>query len=193
MELPLTSEAQRWRRKWLAAHTEKLGPTHAPPTGAAAIMNLLTAFCRPPQSSNGWFRSPNRPNRCAGCSARPLPNCDGAEPRRSADQREREAAYPGGKGEVCKTLIRRFEPGRRLRKIARSGQMPPRRSASNFNGTNANLPAAESEDEIIMTLMAAAAFLHVHPSTVYRLLGCQQIPAFKVASDWRFTKSGLIH
>jgi excisionase family DNA binding protein len=71
--------------------------------------------------------------------------------------------------------------------------MPPRRSASNFNGTNANLPAAESEDEIIMTLMAAAAFLHVHPSTVYRLLRCQQIPAFKVASDWRFTKSGLIH
>jgi hypothetical protein len=56
MKSPLTSEAQRRRQEWPAAHTEQLGPTHAPPTGAAAIMNLLTAFCPAPQSSNGFDR-----------------------------------------------------------------------------------------------------------------------------------------
>ncbi len=38
----------------------------------------------------------------------------------------------------------------------------------------------------IMTLQEVAAYLRVHPSTVYRLLRKQGFPGFKVGSDWRF-------
>jgi excisionase family DNA binding protein len=38
----------------------------------------------------------------------------------------------------------------------------------------------------VLPLEDAAQFLHVHPSTIYRLLKSRQIPAFKVGSDWRF-------
>ena len=37
-----------------------------------------------------------------------------------------------------------------------------------------------------MTLEEVAAYLRVHPSTIYRLLKKNKIPAFKVGSDWRF-------
>jgi excisionase family DNA binding protein len=38
----------------------------------------------------------------------------------------------------------------------------------------------------VMTLREVSAYLHVHPSTVYRLLKHNQIPAFHMGSDWRF-------
>jgi excisionase family DNA binding protein len=37
-----------------------------------------------------------------------------------------------------------------------------------------------------MTLEKVASYLRVHPSSIYRLLKMQQLPAFKVGSDWRF-------
>jgi len=37
-----------------------------------------------------------------------------------------------------------------------------------------------------MTLREVSAYLHVHPSTIYRLLKHNQIPAFHIGSDWRF-------
>jgi excisionase family DNA binding protein len=43
----------------------------------------------------------------------------------------------------------------------------------------------------VMTLDEVAQFLHVHPSTVYRLLKGRSIPAFKVGSDWRFNKESI--
>lgn len=43
----------------------------------------------------------------------------------------------------------------------------------------------DRENEI-MTLDQVADYLHVHPSTVYRLLKRRSLPAFKVGSDWRF-------
>jgi len=43
----------------------------------------------------------------------------------------------------------------------------------------------------VMTLDEVALFLHVHPSTVYRLLKGRSIPAFKVGSDWRFNKESI--
>jgi len=43
----------------------------------------------------------------------------------------------------------------------------------------------------VMTLDEVAEFLHVHPSTVYRLLRGRSIPAFKVGSDWRFNKESI--
>ena len=42
-----------------------------------------------------------------------------------------EAPYPSGKGAVCKTAMRRFEPARRLQtKLARSGGAMERSSSS---------------------------------------------------------------
>jgi excisionase family DNA binding protein len=38
----------------------------------------------------------------------------------------------------------------------------------------------------VMTIREVSAYLHVHPSTIYRLLKQNQIPAFHIGSDWRF-------
>jgi excisionase family DNA binding protein len=38
----------------------------------------------------------------------------------------------------------------------------------------------------VMTVHEVAAYLRVHPSTIYRLLKHNQIPAFHMGSDWRF-------
>jgi excisionase family DNA binding protein len=37
-----------------------------------------------------------------------------------------------------------------------------------------------------MTLKEVSDYLHVHPSTIYRLLKRGEIPAFRIGSDWRF-------
>ena len=38
----------------------------------------------------------------------------------------------------------------------------------------------------VMTVREVSAYLRVHPTTIYRLLKHDQIPAFHVGSDWRF-------
>jgi excisionase family DNA binding protein len=38
----------------------------------------------------------------------------------------------------------------------------------------------------VMTLREVADYLHVHPSTVYRLLKRGQIPGFRIDREWRF-------
>jgi excisionase family DNA binding protein len=38
----------------------------------------------------------------------------------------------------------------------------------------------------VMTVREVAAYLSVHPSTIYRLLRQNQIPAFRIGGDWRF-------
>ena len=43
----------------------------------------------------------------------------------------------------------------------------------------------------VLTLEEVAQFLRIHPSTVYRLLRKQTIPAFKVGSDWRFNQESV--
>ena len=43
----------------------------------------------------------------------------------------------------------------------------------------------------VMTLEEVAAYLRVHQSTVYRLLKAQNIPAFKLGSDWRFNQESI--
>jgi len=43
----------------------------------------------------------------------------------------------------------------------------------------------------VMRLEEVADYLRVHPSTIYRLLKKQQIPAFKVGSDWRFNLESI--
>ena len=38
----------------------------------------------------------------------------------------------------------------------------------------------------VWTVDEVAAYLRLHPGTVYRLIGRGQLPAFKVGNDWRF-------
>ena len=38
----------------------------------------------------------------------------------------------------------------------------------------------------VMTVREVSAYLHVHRSTIYKLLKQHQIPAFQMGSDWRF-------
>jgi excisionase family DNA binding protein len=38
----------------------------------------------------------------------------------------------------------------------------------------------------VMTVRGISAYLRVHPSTIYKLLKGNGIPAFRVGSDWRF-------
>lgn len=37
-----------------------------------------------------------------------------------------------------------------------------------------------------MTVEEVSEYLHVHPSTIYRLIKRRKIPAFRIGSDWRF-------
>jgi excisionase family DNA binding protein len=38
----------------------------------------------------------------------------------------------------------------------------------------------------VMTVRDLSAYLHVHPSTIYKLLKRHEIPAFHLGGDWRF-------
>jgi excisionase family DNA binding protein len=43
----------------------------------------------------------------------------------------------------------------------------------------------------VMTVREVSAYLRVHPSTIYRLLKHNQIPAFHMGSDWRFNVESI--
>jgi excisionase family DNA binding protein len=43
----------------------------------------------------------------------------------------------------------------------------------------------------VMTIREAAAFLHCHTSTLYRLAKSGRIPAFRLGGSWRFTLEAL--
>ena len=45
--------------------------------------------------------------------------------------------------------------------------------------------------DTIMTMDEVCEFLRVHKSTVYRMLKRGLMPAFKVGSDWRFSRARL--
>jgi len=38
----------------------------------------------------------------------------------------------------------------------------------------------------VVTVKELAAYLRVHPSTIYKLLRLHELPGFRVASEWRF-------
>ena len=39
----------------------------------------------------------------------------------------------------------------------------------------------------VMTVREVSSYLQIHPTTLYRLLKSNQIPAFRIGSDWRFS------
>jgi excisionase family DNA binding protein len=43
----------------------------------------------------------------------------------------------------------------------------------------------------MLTVTETAVYLRVHPSTIYRLLKREALPAFKVGRDWRFDRSRI--
>ena len=43
----------------------------------------------------------------------------------------------------------------------------------------------------VLRLEEVAEFLRVHPTTIYRLLRTDKIPAFKVGSEWRFNQESV--
>ena len=43
----------------------------------------------------------------------------------------------------------------------------------------------------VLTAGEVADFLHIHTSTVYRLLKNRRIPAFRMGSDWRFNQESI--
>lgn len=46
-------------------------------------------------------------------------------------------------------------------------------------------------DERVMTVEEVAAYLHCHKGTIYKLLKERKLPAFRVGSDWRFSRSSV--
>jgi excisionase family DNA binding protein len=43
----------------------------------------------------------------------------------------------------------------------------------------------------VLTVPEVAEYLHLSPSTIYKLLKRREIPAFKIGSDWRFNISHI--
>ncbi len=43
----------------------------------------------------------------------------------------------------------------------------------------------------VLTVNELAEYLRVHRSTLYRLLKKQQLPAFRIGSDWRFNVEAI--
>jgi len=56
---------------------------------------------------------------------------------------------------------------------------------------NPNYALDSSKKPSLLTLENVAEYLHVHPSTIYRLLKKKQLPAFKVGRDWRFNRESI--
>ncbi len=42
------------------------------------------------------------------------------------------------------------------------------------------------ENPKVLTLAEVGVYLHVHPSTIHRLLRQGKLPGFRIGSDWRF-------
>jgi len=53
------------------------------------------------------------------------------------------------------------------------------------------IPDSKNEVASIMTVEDVAAYLRLHPSTIYRLVKMKQLPAFKLGSDWRFNRESI--
>jgi excisionase family DNA binding protein len=58
------------------------------------------------------------------------------------------------------------------------------------NASDSDKPATTLRDQYL-TVHEVAAALKVHHTTIYRMLKKREIPAFRVGSDWRFSKHAI--
>jgi excisionase family DNA binding protein len=56
----------------------------------------------------------------------------------------------------------------------------------NMKGKDAARSPLYAEPSRLMTVRDLSEYLHVHISTIYRMLKQHEIPAFRIGSDWRF-------
>ena len=49
----------------------------------------------------------------------------------------------------------------------------------------------KKSDRKIMTVGELAAYLRVHPSTIYNLLKRGELPGFRIGTDWRFDREQI--
>jgi excisionase family DNA binding protein len=47
-------------------------------------------------------------------------------------------------------------------------------------------------DDEILTVKEVGEILRINPSTVYKLVKEGRIPAFKIGTDWRVRKAGIV-
>jgi excisionase family DNA binding protein len=66
-----------------------------------------------------------------------------------------------------------------------------RRGEMNNRLTEQEIPTLDGMTARVMTVQDVSAYLRVHPSTVYRLLKRNELPAFRVGSDWRFNVEAI--
>lgn len=43
----------------------------------------------------------------------------------------------------------------------------------------------------VLTVQEVSSYLRMHPSTIHKMLKKNQLPAFRVGSDWRFTVDAI--
>ena len=70
-----------------------------------------------------------------------------------------------------------------------SGEESELKTATERTRKRAMSPAGASH--AVMTIRDAAAFLHCHTSTLYRLVKRGEIPAFRLGGGWRLTWDSL--
>jgi excisionase family DNA binding protein len=54
--------------------------------------------------------------------------------------------------------------------------------------TEMDLPSSEGGEQEVMTVNELAQYLQVHRTTLYKLLKEKKIPAFRIGTDWRFSR-----
>jgi excisionase family DNA binding protein len=59
-----------------------------------------------------------------------------------------------------------------------------------FKREGGHKPMAYDHD--ILTMKEMCDLLHVHPSTVYKLVREGELPAFRIGSDWRFRTDTIL-
>ena len=52
-------------------------------------------------------------------------------------------------------------------------------------------PRDDATSRRIMTATEVATYFKVHPTTIYKLLRCGKLPAFKIGTDWRFDRDAI--
>lgn len=81
-----------------------------------------------------------------------------------------------------------LEADREGRKSPLSKARNGKRSAGRFSGKGKGTMAESRE---VMNIRQASQYLGVSPDTLYKYVGEQKIPAFKLGNRWRFKKSKL--